>query len=320
VLDVAGYQVAIRATSSRLFDQIRRPLAHLEVRPDEPEPCCTIDFIDGADADENLIVLPAAAQRSSPEQETQEFQAGPYLFTLHGDSVLTAYNQGASHTIGIVRDPGRWPLDHYQQALFISLYQHLIQRGLYLIHASAIGRNGKALLFSAKSGAGKTTTMLTCVRAGFDFYSDDATLLRRSENGQIDIVPLLGTMNVTETTLRWFPELLPYTSKAVSRTGKRLVMMGDVYPQRMATTGTVQAVIAPEIAGQTHATLSSMSKMGLLRELLPFSLDLHDADAAKTHLDFLLEVLRQVPCYRLRLGQIGEELPELLERALATPG
>ena len=224
-LDIGGYRVRIRSTSRLLHDRLRRPLAHLEVAPDTIAPSFTVDFIDGTDLDDIPVSLPVTAQQSSPEQETQEYQAGPYQFTLHGDCVLTAMNRDASRTVGIVRDPARWPLEHYQQAIFISLYQHLQVRGLYLIHASAIGRNGQAILFSAKSGAGKTTTMLTCVQAGFQFYSDDATLLRQTGDGQIEVVSLLGCMNVTDKTLGWFPELAPHTSEAVSRTGKRLVMI-----------------------------------------------------------------------------------------------
>ena len=141
--------------------------------------------------------------------------------------------------------------------------------GLYLIHASAIGRNGQAILFSAKSGAGKTTTMLTCVEAGFQFYSDDATLLRLTGDGQIEVVSLLGCMNVTNKTLGWFPELAPYTSEVASRTGKRLVMIHDTFPDHVALSGIVQAIIAPEITEQAHASIAPMGKMSLLSETTP---------------------------------------------------
>ena len=318
IVDIAGYRARIRSTSRLLHDRLRHPLAHLEVAPDTVVPSFTVDFIDGSGLDDISLSLPVTAQQSSPEQETLEYQAGPYLFTLHGDSVLTAMNRDARRTVGIVRDPARWPLEHYQQAIFISLYQHLQARGLYLIHASAIGRNGQAILFSAKSGAGKTTTMLTCVEAGFQFYSDDATLLRLTGDGQIEVVSLLGCMNVTNKTLGWFPELAPYTSEVASRTGKRLVMIHDTFPDHVALSGIVQAIIAPEITEQAHASIAPMGKMSLLSELLPFSLDLHDTNAAKNHLEFLAKVLEQVPCYRLKLGKTRNDLPSLLDQILVS--
>ena len=129
ILDIAGYRVRIRSTSRLLHDRLRHPLAHLEVAPDTVVPSFTVDFIDGSGLDDISLSLPVTAQQSSPEQETLEYQAGPYLFTLHGDSVLTAMNRDARRTVGIVRDPARWPLEHYQQAIFISLYQHLQVRG-----------------------------------------------------------------------------------------------------------------------------------------------------------------------------------------------
>lgn len=318
VLDIGGYAVLVRSTSNLLRDRIWRPLAHLEIAPDGVLPDFTIDVIDGSELDEAFIALPAPAQRVSSEQETQEYEVGPYLFTLHGDCVLTVRNEIANHTVGIVRDPLHWPLEHYQQAIFIALYQHLIGRGLYLIHASAIGRDGKVLLLSAKSGAGKTTTMLTCVQAGFDFYSDDATLLRRTSQGRIEAVSLLGTMNVTPRTIQWFPELMPYASEAAVRTGKRLVMIREAFPRSMASVGEVHAVIAPEITDQAHASVLPINKMSLLSELLPFSLDLHDVTAANEHLDFLLDLLVSVPSYRLALAPAREDLPRLLGQLLAT--
>ena len=317
-LDIAGYYVLVRSTSHQLHERLRRPLTHLNATPVAPFPNFTIDFIDGTGEDEALFAMPLQAQRNSPEQETQELHVGPYLFTLHGDSVLTVFNEPARRTVGIVRDPEHWPLEHYQQALFISLYQYLIGRGFYLIHASAIGRNGKALLFSGKSGAGKTTTMLACVQAGFDFYSDDATLLRRCEDGQFEVISLLGTLNVTETTLDWFPELVPHATGAASRTGKRVVMIHEVYPRRMAAIGRVHGLIAPEISTRSGSDLAPIGKMNLLSELLPFSLDLHDDTVTRDHLDFLLDVLHRVPSYRLNLGPMRNELPPLLEQVLTT--
>ena len=112
IVDIAGYRARIRSTSRLLHDRLRHPLAHLEVAPDTVVPSFTVDFIDGSGLDDISLSLPVTAQQSSPEQETLEYQAGPYLFTLHGDSVLTAMNRDARRTVGIVRDPARWPLEH----------------------------------------------------------------------------------------------------------------------------------------------------------------------------------------------------------------
>ena len=97
-------------------------------------------------------------------------------------------------------------------------------------------------------------------------------------------------------------------------------MIDDTFPHHVATSGIVQAIISPEVTDQTHASIAPTGKMSLLGELLPFSLDLHDTNAAKSHLEFLATVLERVPCYRLKLGNTRNNLPNLLEQVLVGSG
>lgn len=317
-LAIAGYSALIRCTSPQLRLALRRPLAHLAVDESGSAPDVTIDLVDVSASAVNMPSLPWPPQRVSPEQDTVEYQAGPYLFTLHGDTLLTGANFEQSRTVGFVRDPGRWPLEHYQQAIFITLYQHLRRRSFHLIHASAIGQNGQALLFAGSSGAGKTTTMLTCVRAGMEFYCDDASLLlpARESGRPCRVVSLLGTLNVTGQTLAWFPEIAPHISQATNRYGKRLVILNEVYPDRIGLQGEVRAILVPEITGEPASRLEPASKVALLSDLLPFSLDLQDSAVARDHLNFLAGLIETTPSYRLKLGTRREELPGLLRQFL----
>lgn len=316
MLTIDAAQIRIRCTSPTLLERIRRPLAHLQTPGRDFTPDIAIDLIDAAAAELAMPDLPWQPQQTSVEQDTHEYRADPYLFTRHGDCVLTARNEIEQRTIGIVRDPANWPLAHYKQAIFITLYQHLRWRDLYLIHASAVGRRDKAVLIAGSSGAGKTTTMLTCVRAGFNFLGDDTTLVRPGAAGPAQIISLLGTLNVTKQTLDWFPELKPHLSQETNRFGKWLVMVDEVYPGVIARQADVVAMLAPEVTGEPQTTLEPASKAGLLSDMLFYSLDLHDAAAARHHLDFLAGLLESVPSYRLRLGQDRERLPALLDELL----
>ncbi|WP_461637516.1 hypothetical protein [Labilibaculum euxinus] len=63
----------------------------------------------------------------------------------------------------------------------------LHQRGLVPIHASAIEHNGKAILFSGNSGAGKSTTVMNFHLKGYPLLADDIAVITWSEEG----VPLV---------------------------------------------------------------------------------------------------------------------------------
>lgn len=312
-LQIGSCLVRLRATTAALHRQMLRPLA-CPISAGDQAPDVAIDLVDlGEDA---LPDLPWLPQHSSPEQQTSEYREGPFVFTRHGDVLLTALNHDKGRTVGLVHAPDRWPLRHYKQAIFITLYQHLRRRGLYLIHASAIGVQGRAALLAGQSGAGKTTTMLACVAAGFDFLGDDTTLLQRAPDGSIEVITLLSTLDATDKTADWFPELAPHLSDRRSHTGKRQIILAEAFPDRMAVQGRAAVILAPEITGEAHTRLAPANKAALLSDLLFFSVDLHEAALARAHVEFLAQAVETVPVYRLLLGRDKDQIPQVIADVL----
>ncbi|HNS01136.1 MAG TPA: hypothetical protein PKM78_01985 [Anaerolineae bacterium] len=310
ILQIGPCLVRARASTAALQRQWLRPLACPLLAPQGQAVDFAIDLLDLGE--QPLPDLPWPPQASSSEQETSEYREGPFLFTRHGDVMLTALNQEEGRTVGLVHDPARWPLRHYRQAIFITLYQHLRRRGLHLIHASAIGSQGRAALIAGRSGAGKTTTMLTSVSAGLDFLGDDTTLVQRTAGGALEVITLLSTLDVTDATAAWFPELTPHLSPQRSHTAKRQIILSEAYPERMAASGQVAAILAPEITDQAHTALAPASRAALLSELLFFSVDLHEAALAREHVEFLAQAVESTPVYRLLLGNDKEQIPPVI--------
>lgn len=318
LLDLGGTIGQLRCTSDLLHERLVAPLAHVLAAPGHRAAAFTVDWVDASACDPAWLAMPWTPQRRSAEQGTSEYVEAPYLFTTHGDSVLTGLDQSQARTVALVRSPRDWPPDHYHQSIFITLYQQVRQHGLHLIHAATVGLHGRVVLLTGASGSGKTTTMLSCIRHGFEFYSDDATLLRRTGSGAVEAVSLLGTINATPQTLAWFPELEPLAAPVANRTGKRLAMIDAVYPGQAARRGQVAAILVPEITGQPGTSLTPMGRGEVLSAVLPFSLDLHDPAAARDQLDFLVDAVETIPCYRLRLGSDLNEVPRFITEFLST--
>lgn len=318
LLDLGGTVGRIRCSSDLMRQRLVAPLAHVLTEPGPRAVSFTVDWADASGCDSAWTALPWSPQRRSAEQGTSEYLEAPYLFTAHGDAVLTGLDQSQQRTVAVVRSAQEWPPDHYHQSIFITLYQHLRQHRFHLIHAAAVGIDGKVVLLTGASGSGKTTTMLSCIRQGFEFYSDDATLLRRTADGVTEAVSLLGTINATPQTLAWFPELEPAAAPVANRTGKRLAMINAVYPGQAARRGLVAAIMVPEITGRPGTSLTPIGRGEVLSAVLPFSLDLHDSDAASGQLDFLIDAVQSIPCYRLRLGNDLNEVPRFLAEFLSS--
>lgn len=59
----------------------------------------------------------------------------------------------------------------------------LQQRGMLVLHANALARDGRALAVLGPSGAGKSTLAARLVQAGFDLLADDVVAIGRGDDG-----------------------------------------------------------------------------------------------------------------------------------------
>jgi hypothetical protein len=76
-----------------------------------------------------------------------------------------------------------------------------------VVHASAMSRNGQAMMFPSQSGAGKSTTALYLSEAGYDYLGDDFIILH---DGHVHSYP---------TPLNLFPyHMNPLIQKRPNRT------------------------------------------------------------------------------------------------------
>ncbi len=58
-------------------------------------------------------------------------------------------------------------------ALFVALYESLRASGLVPLHASVLARDGEATALTARSGTGKSTTLVRAIRAGWEPIAED---------------------------------------------------------------------------------------------------------------------------------------------------
>lgn len=98
------------------------------------------------------------------------------------------------------------------------------QRGLFPLHASAVGMNGWAYAFAGDSGAGKSTTAAALVQLGHPLLSDDVSVIDLSGKS-----PMLVSTSPTQKL--WRDSLLALDIKAGERIRSHLGM--DKYERRV---------------------------------------------------------------------------------------
>ena len=102
--------------------------------------------------------------------------------------------------------------------LTIALIETMKRFGRFPLHAAGLALNGQGVLVPGASGAGKSTTSVTLVRAGFDFLADDTVFLTCDGTGiWVDGFP--DEVDVTDNTVGMIPELAHLAGLRCCRVG-----------------------------------------------------------------------------------------------------
>src|SRR6185437_12690851 len=189
------------------------------------------------------------------------------------------------------------------------LFRH---RGLYTIHAAALEKHDRGILISGNSGRGKTTSSISLLRSGYRYLSDDHPLIQDA-GVHVEVLPFPTKMNVTETTIAFFPELLGVLDPAPHPgSHKRSFHVEDLYPTSGGERCRPAMVLFPHVVDACHSHLERISKRQALELLLPQALLVFDPEVARREFQILVKLARQVDCYRLHFGRDMPDLPNLI--------
>ncbi len=211
-----------------------------------------------------------------------------------------------------------WYLSH---PLFtVPLAEILKRRGLYMLHAAGVARDGRALLLPGTSGAGKSTLAVALVRAGLDLLGDDTLFLARGPEGlrgdrnggdlrnhqngggDLRLLAFPDEIDLTPQSVGLLPGVAPLLS---SRPGwqKSQLAAGRLEGCRIAWETRPAVLVFPRVAaGGTESRLTEIDPFEALLELAPNVL-LTEPRSSQAHLDALGELAQASRCYRLETGR-----------------
>lgn len=198
----------------------------------------------------------------------------------------------------------------------------LHQRGLLVLHASAVNVGGRSVIFMGDKGAGKSTTAGAMIRAGHRLLTDDVVALDLSNAGRPTILPgfpqlklaadAAGAIRIEDAEVR--PQVHPQIDKA---------------QHRLREGFSAEAVPASRIyvleRGE-RAAVSPLPAAGALPAIIRFSYVTRFGrqalvgDSASTHLRQCAELAGQIGVCRLEVPSGLERIDEavaLIENDLA---
>jgi hypothetical protein len=275
------------------------------------------------DADVRLQLAQADEAPAAPAGRP-DFQQGELLaYYVDGADVVAhfpRYGQlrldlQAGHTQGRLAPAALTTHGVFEDLLAIGLSPHLRRRGLFLLHAfaAAPGPGRKAALLVGDIGAGKTTTGLALLQAGWKLLSNDSPLVCQGPQG-LSVLAYPGLISAYPDSLRRFAGL----PVPAGEPGQKTVFAAEaVFPGAWAESAAPGAIVFPRVEQRAEHRLEPMGAAEALREILPHAIEQWDRGLIAGHLRLLNALVQAAPAYRLRLGPEVGKLPGLIAGAVS---
>lgn len=211
-------------------------------------------------------------------------------------------------------------LSHYgafDDMIIIVLGPLLRRRGFFALHAFAASWDDQAVLLVGDIGAGKTTTGLSLLEAGWKLVSNDSPLLRQ-EGETVLACAYPGLLAAYDDSLAHFATLRRFQGEPGSPAAKRVFAAHEAYGDAVwQQKAQASLLLFPQIEpGLAASRMEPLNGPQALLALLPNSIERWDRDTISPHLAILQALVRQVPAYRLRLAFDTSALPSMIANSL----
>lgn len=215
-----------------------------------------------------------------------------------------------------VRDAQNFRLNDQTKPFPHFLATWCLDQGVHLVHAGAVSRKGRGILFGGEGGSGKSTCVIACALAGFDCLGDDAIGTSLATNGTTAYA-CYNAMRCDTRILDWFPTLRCVSIEPAhpAEKNKSLVYLSDVCPESVVSETSIAAIVVPEVRGFGASTIVPATRAATLRKLASSNL-FRGLGAGSAGFSHIAELVRRHPCYELRIGVTPADVPDLIDRML----
>ncbi len=205
----------------------------------------------------------------------------------------------------------------FEDVMMISLAPLYRRRGWFPLHAFAgLSPNGKAALITGEMGAGKTTTGLALLSAGWKLLSNDSPLLTIKDD-EVQVLAYPGRLSAFDDSLARFEHLQRFIKTKAQGQHKRIFRAEEAFDDPWATIGTAGGVFFPQVVpGLAHSELIEVAPTEAVLQLMPQAIEGWDKAAIAQNLHLLGKLAEQVPSYILKLAPNVEQLPVLIAEGL----
>lgn len=228
--------------------------------------------------------------------------------------ILQVFDRERSLALYWIEDLNRAPWWIGASPLLFILHWWMSARGHQVTHAAAVGHPEGGVLLAGKGGAGKSTTSLSCMKAGMKYVSEDYCLLSEAPN--IRAYSLYNSAKIGDKTLSFFPALGQYIeNRDRPKEDKALFFHYKFQPENILASFPLKALITLKIVEARDSYLEPIGPYEAVASLSASTLWQlsHAGPAVFNHLK---KVAQSLPCYVLHLGSDLAQSPQLIGKLL----
>ena len=309
---IGGYLIRLNFSGPALLS-LTRALEHLAV-DDHSTPDLTICLWDSESTGQRMT--------RRPWQE-DDFLARGVIQGYNTERIYTAFQHGSGavsvldkeRNLAVFWAPdSNLPYWEYGSPLRTILHWWLLNQGLQLVHAAAVGNAAGGVLIGGKGGSGKSTSALACLESNLSYVGDDYVLLGL-DSGPV-VHSLYNSAKLNSDQVERLPALVPKVANTERLADeKALLFVNQHYPSKVANRLPVRAILLPRVTGLSETRLKRVSVAMALAALAPstiFQLPRAGGEAFK----FLATFARQLPCFSLEAGTNLSTIPAVIEGLL----
>ncbi len=316
---IAGFAIRVEAAAGELARAILSALSHITIA-DVPSPDLTIQAWDS----ETTGVAPLSPAWTTEDYGREGFVEGfndeRFHAAVQTDPILfRMLDMQEQRAVYWTKAASAFP--HWERAAPLRplLHEWLRRKGVLPVHGGAVGYGDGGVLIAGASGQGKSNVALACLASDLMYASDDFCCVSRSPGWIVH--SLYCTGKVAPADLARHPHLRG-APVSYMEGEKALLFLNQSFPEKLIRQMPLRAIVLPRIVGSGPCAIDQLAPAAAQRAIATSTIELSRWMARDTFTN-VAKLVRDLPCYRLRVGASIVEVPlrvsELLRRPKLSP-
>ncbi|MCC5636918.1 hypothetical protein LC593_13820 [Nostoc sp. CHAB 5844] len=203
-------------------------------------------------------------------------------------------------------DPQLLNLYILSEALGLILYQ----RGLFLIHASAVKIGEQVVIFAGCPGAGKSTTAAAFAQCGYTVLGDDMVAISLNSTGKAMVYPAFPQIKIWPATVQGLGYKQSSLSPLFSGSRKRIIQNKEKFPDKAFSLAHI-FIIEEGVEFKITKMLGTEAFLALAR-FFPLPSGLLEGVALEQHFKQCIQLANQFDIWKLENPKDFRMLKDLI--------